>query len=113
MIVRMLTTMVVALMLGASCGAAGSSGQATVQVLGSGGPRVNADRASTSYLVWVDGHARILVDIGGGAFLRFGESGAQIDDLSLIAISHLHPDHVSDLPALLWCWTRPACASRR
>ena len=26
----------------------------------------------------------------------------RFSDLSLIAISHLHPDHVSDLPALLW-----------
>jgi ribonuclease BN (tRNA processing enzyme) len=46
--------------------------------------------------------ARILVDIGGGAFLRFGQAQARLSDLSLIAISHLHPDHVSDLPALLW-----------
>jgi ribonuclease BN (tRNA processing enzyme) len=35
-------------------------------------------------------------------FLRFGQSGAKLSDLSLVAISHLHPDHVSDLPALLW-----------
>jgi ribonuclease BN (tRNA processing enzyme) len=44
----------------------------------------------------------MLVDIGGGAFLRFGQSQAKLSDLSLLAISHLHPDHVSDLPALLW-----------
>ena len=63
---------------------------------------INAERASASYLVWVDGKARLLVDIGGGAFLRFGQSRARLADLSLVAISHLHPDHVSDLPALLW-----------
>jgi ribonuclease BN (tRNA processing enzyme) len=40
--------------------------------------------------------------MGGGAFLRFGQSQAKLSDLSLIAISHLHPDHISDLPALLW-----------
>jgi ribonuclease BN (tRNA processing enzyme) len=73
-----------------------------VQILGSGGPRVSKDRASASYLVWLAGRARILVDAGGGAYARFGESGASLDDLSLIAISHLHPDHVSDLPALFW-----------
>jgi ribonuclease BN (tRNA processing enzyme) len=73
-----------------------------VQILGSGGPRINAKRASTSYLVWIDGHARILIDIGGGAFLRFGQAQAKLGDLSLVAVSHLHPDHVSDLPALLW-----------
>jgi ribonuclease BN (tRNA processing enzyme) len=55
-----------------------------------------------SYLIWIDGRSRILVDAGGGAFLRFGEAGRRFEDLTLIAISHLHPDHVSDLPALLW-----------
>jgi ribonuclease BN (tRNA processing enzyme) len=63
---------------------------------------INRDRASTSYLLWIDAQAKILVDMGGGAFLRFGQAQAKFSDLSLIAISHLHPDHVSDLPALLW-----------
>ena len=84
-----------------SCRATGVA----VQILGSGGPRMSHDRASSSYLVWVDGRSKILVDAGGGAFLRFGQADARIDDLSLIAISHLHPDHVSDLPALLWAIT--------
>ena len=74
----------------------------SVQILGSGGPRINPDRASSSYLLWIGAQARILVDMGGGAFLRFGQSQAKLSDLSLIAISHLHPDHISDLPALLW-----------
>jgi ribonuclease BN (tRNA processing enzyme) len=73
-----------------------------VQILGSGGPRISPDRASTSYLLWIDAQARVLVDMGGGAFLRFGQAQAKLSDLSLVAISHLHPDHVSDLPALLW-----------
>ncbi len=73
-----------------------------LQVLGSGGPFPRDDRASSSYLVWVEGRARVMVDVGGGAFVRFGESGARIEDLSLLAVSHFHPDHVSDLPALLW-----------
>jgi ribonuclease BN (tRNA processing enzyme) len=73
-----------------------------VQILGSGGARINPDRASTSYLLWVGAQAKILVDMGGGAFLRFGQAQAKLGDLSLVAISHLHPDHVSDLPALLW-----------
>lgn len=73
-----------------------------VQVLGSGGPRITRDRASTGYLVWAGGVGRILVDAGGGTFLRFGQAGGRLEDLALVAISHLHPDHVSDLPALLW-----------
>jgi ribonuclease BN (tRNA processing enzyme) len=43
-----------------------------------------------------------MVDVGGGSFLRFGEAGARLSDLDLLAISHFHPDHVSDLPGLLW-----------
>ena len=73
-----------------------------VQILGSGGPMINRDRASTSYVLWIDAQAKILVDMGGGAFLRFGQAQAKLSDLSLVAISHFHPDHVSDLPALLW-----------
>jgi hypothetical protein len=34
-----------------------------VQILGSGGPRINGERASASYLLWVDNQAKILVDI--------------------------------------------------
>lgn len=74
----------------------------SVQVLGSGGPGHNAARASASYLLWVGGQAKMLVDIGGGTNYRYAQSGAKFPDLSLIAISHLHPDHTSDLPALFW-----------
>lgn len=81
-----------------SCGA----NPVAVQVLGSGGPRINPTRASSSYLVWLDGHARILIDMGGGAQHRFGESQAKLEDLWMVGISHLHPDHVADLPAFLW-----------
>ena len=77
----------------------------TVQILGSGGPRVNPDRASASYLLWIGSQAKVLVDTGGGSYLRFGQSRAQLADLSLVVISHLHPDHVADLPAILWTST--------
>lgn len=38
-----------------------------LQVLGSGGPELTDGRASSSYLVWQDGRARILVDMGPGS----------------------------------------------
>ena len=71
-----------------------------LQVLGSGGPEVQDKRAGSSYLIWRDGKARVLIDAGGGAALRFGESGAQMEDLKFILLSHLHVDHTGDLPAL-------------
>jgi ribonuclease BN (tRNA processing enzyme) len=73
----------------------------TLQVLGSGGPIADDGRASTAYLIWIEGKSRFLIDAGGGAFLRFGEAGAHFEDLDLIAISHLHTDHSTDLVALL------------
>jgi len=73
-----------------------------VQILGSGGPALNRDRASAGYLLWVGGQAKMLVDMGGGTYLRFAQSQAKLADLAMVAISHLHPDHTSDLPALLW-----------
>jgi ribonuclease BN (tRNA processing enzyme) len=78
-----------------------TAGPLAVQVLGSGGPIADDGRSSTAYLVWIDGAARILVDAGGGAFLRFGEAGARFDDLDFIGLSHFHTDHSADLPALL------------
>src|SRR5215203_1425096 len=91
--------------VGPTAGAFGQScpaGPPTLQILGSGGPGINSERASTSYLDWIDGRARMLIDMGGGSYLQFGQSRAKLSDISLIAVSHLHPDHVSDLPALLW-----------
>lgn len=72
-----------------------------LQVLGSGGPVADDARAGSGYLLWRDGRARVLIDVGGGVFLRFGQSGARIEDLQLLALTHLHTDHAADLPALL------------
>ncbi len=70
-------------------------------MLGSGGPIPDDARASSGYLVWSAGKARLLVDAGGGVFQRFGASGARIEDLDAIALTHLHADHSSDVAALL------------
>ena len=81
----------------AACGDSGVS----LQILGSGGP-FGGGRASAGYIVWIDGVSRIMVDAGGGTFVRFHQAGATLPDLRLLALSHLHPDHASDIPALLW-----------
>ncbi len=79
------------------CGAEGVA----LQVLGSGGPIADDGRAGSGYLIWHDGRARALVDVGGGVFLRFGEAGARLEDLELLALTHFHTDHAADVPALL------------
>jgi ribonuclease BN (tRNA processing enzyme) len=80
-----------------TCGAQGVA----VQVLGSGGPELQDKRASSSYLIWVDGQAKVLVDAGGGSALRFGESGATMSQLDVILFTHFHVDHSGDFPALI------------
>jgi len=72
-----------------------------LQVLGSGGPESGDKRASSGYILWVDGKSKILIDFGGGTSLRFEEVGAKIEDLDVILLTHLHVDHTADLPALL------------
>src|SRR5215831_7896614 len=72
-----------------------------VQVLGSGGPELQDKRASSSYLVWENGQARVLIDAGGGSALRFGESGAQMSQLDVILFTHFHVDHSGDFAALI------------
>ena len=73
----------------------------TLQVLGSGGPESGDKRASSAYLIWIDGKSKILVDFGGGASLRFEEADAKIDELDLILLTHLHVDHTAEIPTLL------------
>lgn len=72
-----------------------------LQVLGSGGPELDDGRASSGYLIWQNGKARILIDMGGGSSLRFEQSGASLNDLDVILMSHFHVDHSNDLPALI------------
>lgn len=79
------------------CGAEGI----WVQILGSGGPEIDDGRASSAYLIWKHGKARILIDMGGGSMLRYEQSGAQFVDLDLILLTHLHVDHSADLPYLI------------
>lgn len=71
-----------------------------VQILGSGGPEFG-ERASSGYIVWIDGKSRLLVDCGGGTFLRFTQSGARLEDLDAILLTHNHIDHTADLTAFM------------
>ena len=70
-------------------------------MLGSGGPELEDQRASSSYLIWQDGRPRVLVDSGGGSALQFGRSGAHVAPLDAIFFTHLHIDHTADFPALI------------
>lgn len=81
-----------------SCGQANTM---ALQLLGSGGPISDDARASSGEVVWINGKSRLLIDAGGGTYLRFGQAGARLEDLRFIGISHFHTDHSADLPAIL------------
>jgi len=73
----------------------------SVMVLGSGGPVATNKRVSAGYLILIDGKASILMDVGGGVHARLGASGANIKDLEMVLLSHLHIDHTGDLDATI------------
>ena len=70
------------------------------QVLGSGGPEIDG-RASTSYLLWVDDEAKLIVDMGSGSMLRFEESHAKLETLEAAVLTHMHIDHSVDLASFM------------
>lgn len=72
-----------------------------LQVLGSGGPELDDGRTSSAYVIWHQGKARLLIDAGSGSMFRFEQSGASLDDLDVILLSHMYVDHSNDLPALI------------
>ncbi|MFQ5936246.1 MAG: MBL fold metallo-hydrolase [Acidiferrobacterales bacterium] len=78
-----------------SCGGAGAG----VQVLGSSAQA--RDLVSSSYLIWLDGKARVLVDVGAGSAMNFVNSGARLADLDVILLSQLHVSHAGDLSSLI------------
>jgi len=73
----------------------------SLQVLGSGGPIADDARASSGYVLRIDGVGRLMIDAGGGTFQRFGEAGFKTDDLSFIGLTHFHTDHSSEIPAFM------------
>ena len=79
---------------------AGPASAFELVVLGSGGPR-GFGRAASSYAVFIDGTARILVDAGPGAFVRLGELGIDFDALDTLLLTHLHIDHTGDVAAFV------------
>ncbi len=73
----------------------------TLQVLGSGGPELTDNRASSSYLIRINNQAKLLIDLGSGSMQNFEKSGANLNNVDAVLFSHLHVDHSADLPSLI------------
>ena len=72
------------------------------------GPPVRVGRAGISTLVEAAGE-RFIFDVGYGSLGRLVESGLPMDAVSKVFLTHLHSDHVADLPALvLLPWAAPS-----
>ncbi len=72
-----------------------------LQVLGAGGPEIDDGLASSSFLIWIDGKASIMVDAGGGSSFNFEKSGADFNHLQAILLTHFHVDHSAALPVYI------------
>lgn len=85
----------------------------TVILLGTGvGPLVNLQQYGASTLVEAGGE-RFLFDCGRGATLRLAQAGVPIGSISRLFLTHLHSDHVIQIPDLLltgWAGGRRAVA---
>lgn len=69
-------------------------------LLGTGTPSPSLKRQSSGYLLETPDKT-IVVDHGGGAFQRFLETGHGPTDISHLYVSHLHSDHILDIPRLV------------
>lgn len=80
-----------------------------VTLLGtSAGPPAHAGQAGISTLIEAGGD-RFLFDAGRGFMERLVRSGRQMDDVSKLFITHMHSDHVVDLPDLMLTpWSAPS-----
>jgi ribonuclease Z len=76
-------------------------GDLRVTLLGSGvGPPVNLAQFGASTLVEA-GTTRLLFDCGRGATLRLVQAGVPTGSISKVFLTHLHSDHIVQLPDLL------------
>ena len=74
-----------------------------LQMLGTRGPELipGDDQASTSYLIRLDGKAKVIVDAGPGSLQNFKKSGAAFNDVDVMLFTHFHVDHSADFPAYI------------
>jgi len=78
-------------------------GEIRVIVLGSGDPFIRRSQASGSLLIEVGNAAKdfFFFDLGSGALANFASLLLPVESATKVFLSHLHADHIGDIPGLL------------
>jgi ribonuclease BN (tRNA processing enzyme) len=71
-----------------------------VRVLGCAGGYPAAGNPCSGYLLQA-AEQQVWIDAGGGTLAQL-QRHCQVADLDAVWVSHLHPDHCTDLPLLVW-----------
>jgi ribonuclease Z len=81
-----------------------AEGTIRVTILGSGDPFVNRAQGSASVLIEV-GNAEedfFFFDLGSGSLANFNGLHLPVTATTKVFLTHLHADHVGDVPTLVW-----------
>lgn len=75
-----------------------------VTILGSGDPFVKPSQASASVLIEVGNEEKdfFFFDLGSGALANFNGLKLPVASTTKLFLTHLHADHVGDVPTLVW-----------
>jgi ribonuclease Z len=78
-------------------------GEVRVTVLGSGDPWIRRSQASGSLLIEIGNAEKdfFLFDLGSGSLANFTALGLPVEQTTKLFLSHLHADHIGDVPGLL------------
>jgi len=81
-----------------------ASDEIRVTILGSGDPFTKKSQASASLLIEVGNPEGdfFFFDLGSGSLANFNGLGLPVTSTTKVFLSHLHADHVGDMPTLLW-----------
>lgn len=81
-----------------------AAGEIRVTILGSGDPFVNRAQGSASVLMEVgnDEGDFFFFDLGSGALANFNGLHLPVTAATKLFLTHLHADHVGDVPTLVW-----------